>query len=130
MSVYFSPSGSSYLYPSYLSTAQCPKVCCSLQSHCLSSAVSFCVCTSSLALPTAAYPHRPRPSAACKANSSIYLVFSRRVCGSCRGEMLNCRKCPRRCTGLGNVSWRSPTADFCQRRLKFFVDVYNESTYI
>jgi len=74
-SVYFfslSPSGSSH--PTLV---QCPKVCCSLQSHCLSSAVSFCVCTSFLALPTAAYPHRPRPSrpASCKENYSGLLFI-------------------------------------------------------
>lgn len=41
-----------------------------------------------LALPTVAYPHRPRPSWLAVqdelSRSSIYLVFSREVCGSCR----------------------------------------------
>lgn len=32
--------------------------------------------------------------------SFIYFVFTRRVCGFCREEMLNCRKCPRRCTRI------------------------------
>lgn len=73
--LYFSPLARLFLR--LVAIARCPKLCCSLQSHCLSSVVSFCVCTSFRpALPTAAVsPHRPGPSWSLRARDESAVVL-------------------------------------------------------
>lgn len=106
--VFLSFCGSSYLHPTYLSRAMPEGMLQLTVSLFIFSRELLClhklpgtsnrrVSTSTSSFATSLRARRTLP------RSSIYLVFSRREFVDPVGEMLNCRKCPRRCTDLGNL---------------------------